>query len=230
MESAGSLCACGCGQQVRKARFPSQQPRYIKGHQHRGEHNGNYRGGKLTGSCAVCGAAFEHFPSQPQVTCGAAACYATWQGLTTAARGRTKVITNCTHCGGPIERYPSQVEERNFCNRHCQGTWRGVGYVGPAGTNWRGGGRRYFFVQTRIRDGYRCVICGFHLVTEVHHITPLAAGGRDEFSNLVTVCPNHHRLAHVGLISLEGYRRHDWGAEQTAVPPESPAPVAPASH
>lgn len=224
------MCACGCGELVRKARYPSQQPRYIKGHQHRGEHNGNYRGGKRTGACAVCGVSFTHFPSQPQVTCAAPACYATWQGLTTAARGRNKVTLACTHCGSPLEMFPSQVHERNFCNRYCQGKWRGDAYTGPAGTNWRGGKGKYFTLQTRIRDGYACVVCGFHLVTDVHHITPLAAGGLNAFSNLVTVCPNHHRLAHVGLINLEAYRREDWQPEQTALPPDATAPLAPASH
>jgi hypothetical protein len=85
MESPPRLCACGCGAPVRVARFPSQQPRYIAGHQHRGAHNGNYRGGKVKGACAVCGAPFERFPSQTKVTCAAPACYAAWQALTTRA-------------------------------------------------------------------------------------------------------------------------------------------------
>lgn len=34
--------------------------------------------------------------------------------------------------------------------------------------------------------------CGLH----AHHVVPLAAGGSDEESNLVLLCPNHHELAH----------------------------------
>jgi hypothetical protein len=218
MESAGPVCACGCGELVRKARYPSQQPRYINGHQHRGEHNGNFRGGKVKGACAVCGASFTHFPSQPQVTCAAPACYAAWQGLTTAARGRNRVTVICAQCGAARDRFPSQVKERNFCGRSCQGAFKGALEVGPNGGNWRGGKLKYLTNQTRIRDGGACVICGFHLVTEVHHITPVSSGGLHECANLVTVCPNHHRLAHVGLINLEAYRRLDWQPAPVSAP------------
>lgn len=33
---------------------------------------------------------------------------------------------------------------------------------------------------------------------EVHHVTPLAAGGSDTIGNAVAVCPNCHRLLHYG--------------------------------
>jgi 5-methylcytosine-specific restriction endonuclease McrA len=228
MESPPRLCACGCGAPVRVARFPSQQPRYIAGHQHRGAHNGNYRGGKVKGACAVCGAPFERFPSQTKVTCAAPACYAAWQALTTRARGTRKVTVACTQCGAPIYLFPSQVDaKKNFCGRLCVAAWRRDRDWGPHNGNWRGGRPRYFRQQTGIRDGHRCVICGFHLAVDVHHITPIAAGGAHDCTNLLTLCPNHHRLAHLGLIDLEGHRRLDW--EPGHPPTPAPARPAPAS-
>ena len=36
------------------------------------------------------------------------------------------------------------------------------------------------------------------LFLETHHVVPLAEGGRDTESNVVALCPNHHREAHHG--------------------------------
>ncbi len=33
---------------------------------------------------------------------------------------------------------------------------------------------------------------------ETHHVIPLSEGGRDKTSNVVAICPNHHREAHYG--------------------------------
>lgn len=52
----------------------------------------------------------------------------------------------------------------------------------------------------------RCELCGasgFQLpdgrtFLETHHVVPLAEGGADSASNVVALCPNHHREAHYG--------------------------------
>lgn len=210
-------CACGCGQPVKLRRYPSQgQPRFLQGHQHNGANNGNYRGGKARYACAVCGKTVYAWASQARRTCGDPSCYATWQRLTTSARGRNKTEVACDHCGKPLLRFPSQVKERNDCNRFCQFQGQGSIISGFNNGNWRGGRAKYFMAQASIRDGHRCVVCGFDLATDVHHITPRAKGGNDEPSNLLTLCPNHHRLAHLGLINLESYRRADWTPERAA--------------
>lgn len=38
---------------------------------------------------------------------------------------------------------------------------------------------------------------------DVHHIIPVCEGGKNELSNLITLCPNCHRLAHRNLLSKE---------------------------
>jgi predicted HNH restriction endonuclease len=35
--------------------------------------------------------------------------------------------------------------------------------------------------------------------TEVHHIVPLAEGGRDVIENVACLCPSHHREIHLGV-------------------------------
>lgn len=211
METETLVCACGCGEALPRARYPSMQRRFLRGHQHRGEHNGNYRGGKRQRVCAVCLTPFAVFPSkvEQRVTCGSPECSRKWQSLTTAARGINKRRVACSYCQRPLYRFPSQTGERNFCDRFCKSLYSGK-QVGPYNGNWRGGGRQYLAKQTRFRDGQRCVVCGFDLSTDVHHITPTGGGGADELPNLVTLCPNHHRLAHIGLIDLEPFRRSDW--------------------
>ena len=38
---------------------------------------------------------------------------------------------------------------------------------------------------------------------DVHHILPVSEGGKNELLNLITLCPNCHRLAHRNLLSKD---------------------------
>ena len=218
------LCACGCGQHVRIAKYPSQhQPRFINTHQHKGENNGNYRGGKEKRACSICGTSFVSWQSQVKVTCSDA-CYRKWQGLKSKGRGNGKILINCAHCGRELRRFPSQIKDHNFCNRFCQSQHQSKMISGVNNGRWKGGRWKYIQEQSRIRDNYRCVICGFDFATDVHHITPRTKGGTNDFSNLLTLCPNHHRMAHDGIIDLEHLRNYDWQPEHTidtSIPPAS---------
>ena len=57
-----------------------------------------------------------------------------------------------------------------------------------------------------IRAGGKCEFCGTEgfrtaggdIYLETHHIVPLSEGGPDHISNVVALCPNHHREAHYG--------------------------------
>ncbi|MDD5473125.1 MAG: HNH endonuclease signature motif containing protein [Candidatus Methanoperedens sp.] len=53
---------------------------------------------------------------------------------------------------------------------------------------------------------YKCQVCGKKIpkidgsfYIETHHIIPLSKGGKDNSSNLVTLCPNHHVMMHFCL-------------------------------
>jgi hypothetical protein len=61
--------------------------------------------------------------------------------------------------------------------------------------------------KARKADKGRCRICGFDVVTEVHHIIPVSQRGPGWLPNLITLCPNHHAMADRGLISVEELKR-----------------------
>jgi predicted HNH restriction endonuclease len=63
--------------------------------------------------------------------------------------------------------------------------------------------RPYGKQKAKVRDAFSCQICGFDLVVHAHHIVPVKNGGSNHLSNLITLCPNHHAMAHAGLLSIE---------------------------
>lgn len=49
-----------------------------------------------------------------------------------------------------------------------------------------------------------CEICGWNSTRrDVHHIIPVSKGGTNKLTNLLVVCPNHHRMIHKNLVSEE---------------------------
>lgn len=54
----------------------------------------------------------------------------------------------------------------------------------------------------RIYSG-KCQICGFDEATEVALIRPIEQGGHPALSNMLLLCPNHHRILDLGLITID---------------------------
>jgi hypothetical protein len=53
--------------------------------------------------------------------------------------------------------------------------------------------------------GYRCAVptCRGILALDMHHIWEVNAGGGDDVSNLIALCPTDHALYHRGIISQD---------------------------
>jgi len=80
-------------------------------------------------------------------------------------------------------------------------------------------------VAHRVYRAYNssCAICGWRATdeliiskgkiqyaygNEIHHITPIAEGGRETADNIILLCPNHHKQADLGILSREELRKH----------------------
>lgn len=50
------------------------------------------------------------------------------------------------------------------------------------------------YTQVLTRDNHSCQDCGSHSQLEVHHLLPLSQGGKNELSNLKTLCQECHDL------------------------------------
>jgi len=51
----------------------------------------------------------------------------------------------------------------------------------------------------------KCEICENCFVSiDKHHIQSKSKGGSDRPSNIAHICPNHHRMVHLGLLIIEG--------------------------
>jgi hypothetical protein len=58
-----------------------------------------------------------------------------------------------------------------------------------------------------VEAGHKCSIptCR-HMEVDIHHIVPWAQSQSNEYSNLIALCPNCHRLAHAGKIDRKSLR------------------------
>jgi len=85
----------------------------------------------------------------------------------------------CLRCG-------TLTRSGSYCAAHAPA---------QSSTAWRGGSTRAWRQlreQVLQRDGRRCVRCTSTRQLEVHHVISRADGGRDELTNLVTLCQRHH--------------------------------------
>lgn len=115
-------------------------------------------------------------------------------------------VRTCGYCGKRYTSREAEAAKGRYCSRSCGAKMKSeklsrslkAKYDIVAGQAAKG--------RAKDRDGHRCVICGFDSIVHGHHIQPRAGGGSDELSNLVTLCPNHHAMAHAGMISAKELR------------------------
>lgn len=53
------------------------------------------------------------------------------------------------------------------------------------------------------RDNWRCIVCRIRSQLHAHHVTFRSHGGKDELTNLCTVCADCHDAIHKYKIKIE---------------------------
>lgn len=90
-----------------------------------------------------------------------------------------------------------------------QGTCEISGCTNKQTLSHRRGGKTYYHrvcsthrKRQDIRVSDTCVICCWRGPCDTHRIVPGQYGGRYVAGNMLTICPNCHRLIHSGLLNL----------------------------
>ena len=74
--------------------------------------------------------------------------------------------------------------------------------------------KRYKSIVDKVKEEYdfRCQIQGCEFTfekkrggkyAEGHHLLPISEGGEQDKSNLIILCPNHHRMFHYAKVTIE---------------------------
>lgn len=120
----------------------------------------------------------------------------------------------CARCGKEIPE--GSGNHRKYCSvecRRCAG--RNIKEIGKRA-------RKILPIKEQIFQAYdcRCAICGWRgcdepgmvgnnghhqwgCMNQIHHIIPVSKGGEETADNLILLCPNHHRMADLGIIPIE---------------------------
>lgn len=116
-----------------------------------------------------------------------------------------------SYCGGALRKY--------CCTACARRKDTATTYKRISDTSHKG----YLSRAIIYRYGGRCAICGWRATedmiqnhgrtqhaygNEIHHIISVRDGGRATEDNLILLCPNHHKQADLGLISLEDLRSY----------------------
>lgn len=93
------------------------------------------------------------------------------------------------------ENNPMHGKNHSSKSKELMGT-NHADYSGSKHPQWKGGTKKYWNLQCKIRDDYTCQICGHREpeIMETDHILPqsLYPELKFEINNLITLCPNCH--------------------------------------
>lgn len=157
-------------------------------------HRKEMTGGRLAvGTCAECGKEVRRWPSQMHEInyCSKSCANKANHPINNPDKEYLpQVPRNCLNCDKQFFIFPYRQHIAKFCSRDCYYDYKATTQPKP-----RQNGLRNF--------PHQCMICEFNITVAVHHIIPRREGGKDEITNLVVLCPNHHAMADRNLISRE---------------------------
>lgn len=131
-----------------------------------------------------------------------------------------EITKTCPICGKEFTYQSHGGAERKYCSQTCARAKNATYFKNRISDNSHKG---YLSKELILLYGGRCAICGWRateeLITakgrrqyaygnEIHHIVAVRDGGKASFSNLILLCPNHHKQADLGLLSIEELQKH----------------------
>lgn len=186
------ICECGCGNKT-----SGEKNRFVTGHNNRGK-----RKPPVSYVCRHCGVVNQVIPSEGgRIFCGSK-CRDDFRKIQTGKLNPSykRVEMDCDICGKPFAVIPSRlVKNQVYCSMACgyEGRRRKISGVRRNIENPSGK------AAAKRRDEFRCLICNFEHVVAAHHIVPVKQGGTNLIGNIITLCPNHHYMAHAGMFSID---------------------------
>ena len=187
------LCRCGCGKQTQRT-----FSQFITGHNSR---MGRRKEWPIS-TCRHCCKSFEVDPYMKgrRVFCSQR-CRDDFRrasvGPLSPSYKRTEVP--CAICGTRFFATDARIKRNVCCSTACGYESRRRKIAGAARKSTRVSAKRRSEI-VRERDGNRCRVCGFEYVLHIHHIRGRKAG--DAYENLITLCPNHHMMAHSRMLTV----------------------------
>jgi len=114
-------------------------------------------------------------------------CSASYRNL-----NKKKYQCTCTICQSNFE---ATTADSKFCSKPCK-------YKGYRAKQQNT--KISITTLQRIFKDIPCELCGWNETTrDIHHIVPVSKGGKNDINNVISVCPNHHRMIHKNLVSQE---------------------------
>lgn len=156
--------------------------------------------------CEHCGRPFQRRKQEVRSTKNY--CSKRCSGLSTTpphkrAERKPAIDKVCEYCGKTYKVKPSRLNPR-FCSKPCDWAYRSAHMIGNGNPNHRHGKSQMSAIAIAKRNyPMRCAVCGFDVIVDVHHILPKSEGGVNDPNNLIVLCPNHHRMAQRGMITVE---------------------------
>lgn len=160
-------------------------------------------GGIITSTCAFCGKDFNHWRHEPKKFCGNKCKFAYQKIHPTNDHGKKK-SKPCTVCGKEFFYWPAVRPDAQYCCYACKASDHGRKVSGIKSGNWKGNERSKVSARSLARRYLpaKCAICGWEEAhCDSHHIVLAKDNGLNALSNIIILCPNHHRLVHTGLLS-----------------------------
>ena len=175
--------------------------------------------------CATCGKHFERREQeQKRKENKRAFCSLVCSGIGTKTREKAKkgksVTLICKGCNNEFSVKASLANRRLYCSKQCHNNHKKLSLLGENNPNYKHGTNQGAAKNVaKLFYRQQCILCGFDVVVEVHHIIPKSNGGTNDAYNLAILCPNHHAMAGRNLISPDELFK---AAQNALLPPASP--------